>query len=478
MSAHDFRCWFAVMCVAGLSACGSWVPPDRPAMPLPAHYAASAQATGLPSEEGADQHLRSGRAPVPEWWRAFASDELNAQVAEGLANNPSLEATRHSLDAARAGLRAQIGQSELPTVDASIGKLDQRTLNQLGQLPLTYQDSVFNAGVSASWSFNLLGAATLANQALMGQVRGQAWQLAASRRALATNIVLLAINLAALQAQLDETSRQVQLGALQARQVALRYQEGGAAMADMLAGQQQAAELAESLPGLRARILQLRHAEAVLLGRNPEAAPQPLVLDQLHLPSELPVSLPSELLHQRPDILAAEAALNAAAAQVGAARAARFPTLSLTASYGRGGYDWSTLNSPLGLIWSAGASLSQPLFHGGALLEQQNQARALYEAAVEQYRQVVLNALRSVADNLASLQEDAQAQTQAIAACAAAEQRWKQGLMRYQLGAVAFDDTLEAEQNFRAARIRSLQARAARLVDSATLFDAMGERAT
>jgi len=249
-------------------------------------------------------------------------------------------------------------------------------------------------------------------------------------------------------------------------------------MADMLAGQQQAAELAESLPGLRARILQLRHAEAVLLGRNPEAAPQPLVLDQLHLPSELPVSLPSELLHQRPDILAAEAALNAAAAQVGAARAARFPTLSLTASYGRGGYDWSTLNSPLGLIWSAGASLSQPLFHGGALLEQQNQARALYEAAVEQYRQVVLNALRSVADNLASLQEDAQAQTQAIAACAAAEQRWKQGLMRYQLGAVAFDDTLEAEQNFRAARIRSLQARAARLVDSATLFDAMGERAT
>jgi NodT family efflux transporter outer membrane factor (OMF) lipoprotein len=463
---------------AGLSACSTLVPTERPAIPLPAHYTAENSQTAASATAQHQPRWLANSAPPAEWWRAFSSDALNALVSEGLANNPSLEATRHSLEAARAGLRAQIGKTTLPSVDASVSRVNQRTLNLPGQLPLTYQDSVLNAGVNASWSFNLLGASTLANQALAGQVKEQDWQRLASRRVLANNIVQLAINLALLQAQLDESTRQVELGAFQARQALLRQQTGSLSQAEMLLARQRAAELASSLPEQRARIMQLRHAIAVLLGRNPQAAPQPLSLAQLHLPQELPVSLPSALVQQRPDIMAAEAALNAAAAQVGAARAAWFPTLSLSASYGRGGYDWSTLTSPAGLIWSAGAGLTQPLFNGGALREQQNQAQALYQAAIQQYRQVVLNALRSVADSLATLEENANSLTQTTAASEAAEQAWKQALMRYQLGAVAWDDTLSAEQNYHTAHMRSLQAQAAQLSACANLFDALGERTT
>ncbi len=151
----------------------------------------------------------------------------------------------------------------------------------------------------------------------------------------------------------------------------------------------------------------VRHAQAVLLGRTPDQAPAPLPLASLHLPETLPVSVPSELLHQRPDILAAEAAVRAAADEAGAATASMFPSLSLSASYGRGGFDWSTFTSPAGAIWSVGAQLTQPLFHGGALMARRRQYQANYEAAVSQYKQTVISAFRTVADTLVSLEEDA-----------------------------------------------------------------------
>ena len=460
---------------AGLSACGSLAPTDRPDMKIPAHYAASPVSRDLPVADGVGQHLSDGAASVPAWWRAYRNEALNALVTEGLAHNPSLEATRHSLLAAHDELRAQLGDTELPAVNVAFSPLRQRTLSMPGLPQETLQDTIYTADVSASYSFNLAGATSLVNQGLAAKIAAQKWQLEASQRALAANIVVTAINIASLQAQLDETAQLADLGAQQARLAALRYRLGSASQSDMLTARQQAAELAAALPPLRANVLALRHAEAVLLGRNPEDAPPPLALDSLSLPTDLPTALPSELLHRRPDILAAEAAVNAAAAQAGAARAALFPTLSLTASYGRGGFDWSTLTSPAGLIWSAGASLTMPLFQGGALLARKDEYRALYDAAVQQYRQTVLDAFRSVADSLADLEEDANRLEQATLAGEAAGQRRQNMMARYQLGAVAFDDTLQAAQNDRNARIRYLQARTARLADTAALFDAMGE---
>ena len=271
----------------------------------------------------------------------------------------------------------------------------------------TFLENVFVADVKTSYTFDFFGAAVLADRALAQQVHQQALQFDSTRRALATNVVVAVIDAASLQAQVDETSELVALGERRAAQVAARYQQGSASHDESLAAAQDAANAAATLPALRGQALAVRHALAVLLGRMPDEAPPALELAELHLPDTVPLSIPSELLHQRPDILAAEAAVRAAADEAGAATASMFPSLTLSASYGRGGFDWSHFTSPAGAIWSVGASLTQPVFHGGALLARRRQYQATYEAAVSQYKQTVLSAFRTVADTLESLDEDA-----------------------------------------------------------------------
>jgi outer membrane protein TolC len=200
-----------------------------------------------------------------------------------------------------------------------------------------------------------------------------------------------------------------------------------------------------------------------------------LPLESLHLPQDLPVSVPTDLLHQRPDILAAEAAVKATADEAGAATAAMFPSLTLSAAYGRGGFDWSTFTSPAGAIWSVGASLTQPIFHGGALVARKHQYEATYQAAVSDYKQTVLSAFRNVADTLVSLEEDANTLVQTQRAEAAARATSSDTESRYKLGATPFYATLTAGQQYESAHVQYLRARAARLADTAALFDSMGD---
>ena len=151
-----------------------------------------------------------------------------------------------------------------------------------------------------------------------------------------------------------------------------------------------------------------------------------------------------------------------------------FPSLSLTASYGRGGFDWSTFTSPEGAIWGVGASLTQPLFHGGALFARKRQYQANYDVAVGQYKQTVLSAFRTVADTLVSLDEDANTLVQTQRAETAARDAQSDTESRYRLGATAFFVTLTAGRQYQNAHIQQVRARAARLADTAALFDSMG----
>jgi outer membrane protein TolC len=151
-----------------------------------------------------------------------------------------------------------------------------------------------------------------------------------------------------------------------------------------------------------------------------------------------------------------------------------FPSLSLNASYGRGGFDWSTFTSPQGAIWGVGASLTQPLFHGVALFARKRQYKASYDVAVDQYKQTVLSAFRTVADNLVSLDEDANTLFQTQRAEAAARDAQSDTDSRYRLGATSFFVTLTAGQQYQNAHIQYVRARASRLADTAALFDSMG----
>ena len=460
-----------------LSACTAFGP-DRnpPRMASPEHYSVESQPAQLPAADGVAQTLASGARPVPEWWQAYRCDELNGLVEEGLKNSPSLAAATSTLKSAREQLRSQIGNSVLPSVDVGFDPSRQRQLS-IPILPHqeTFIYDVFAAEIQTSYTFDFFGAAFLANRALASQIHQQALQLEATRRALAANIVTAAINSAALQEQVAATGQLVALGEQRAQQITARYKLGGASRDEMLAAEQDAANTAATLPALRAQAVAARHALAVLLGRSPDHAPEPLPLDSLHLPETVPVSVASDLLHQRPDILAAEAAVRATADEAGAATAAMFPSLTLSASYGRGGFDWSTFASPAGKIWSVGASLTQPLFHGGALVARKHQYEATYQAAVSQYKQTVLSAFKNVADTLASLDEDANTLAQAQRAEVAARATSSDTESRYKLGATPFYATLTAGQQYQNAHVQYLRARASRLADTAALFDSMGD---
>jgi NodT family efflux transporter outer membrane factor (OMF) lipoprotein len=279
-----------------------------------------------------------------------------------------------------------------------------------------------------------------------------------------------------LQEQVSATEQLIALGEERAQQTAARYEQGSASRDAMLSAEQDAANAAATLPSLRAQTLAVRHALAVLVGRTPDQAPVPLSLDALHLPDTVPIALPSDLLHQRPDILAAEAAVRATADAAGAATASMFPSLTLTAAYGRGGFDWSTFTSPAGAIWAVGATLTQPLFHGGALLARRHQYEAIHEAAVAQYKQTVLAAFQNVADTLASLDEDAATLVQALRAQTAAHNMRGDTEARYKLGATPFYATLTAGQQYQSSHVQYVRARASRLADTAALFDSMGSR--
>jgi len=461
------------LAVLGLSGCQLGPKGIAPEMPQPAHYGVEV----TPAEIGpanASQKFVLGERPVPKWWEAYRSPQLSAWVEEALAKNYSLAQAEHNLAGAREQLRGQIGESMFPTVDAVIQSNRQRALGLPTMGPQTNLYNVFAGELSASYTFDLFGVERYANSALAAQVDAQSYQLDAARRALAANLVIAAVNGAALRAQVEATERLVALADADTAEMQRRLTFGSASRGDLLNAQSGAEALRASLPGLRTQWQAARHALAVLMGRTPDAAPPDLNLSDLTLPERVPVAVPSDLLRQRPDILAADAALKVAAAQEALATAEMFPSLSITASFGQSGFSWPKATSAGGAVWGIGASLTQPLFHGGALQARRRAAQDAYQASQDNYRQTVLNAFQNVADALSALTHDADTLTAATDARRHSEQFWRDATQRATLGAIAPAATRAGEKQFHNARLTEIRALAARFSDTATLFQAMG----
>jgi len=261
----------------------------------------------------------------------------------------------------------------------------------------------------------------------------------------------------------------------QVRLTERRLELGAGTRPELLAQQAQLAQTRTNLPPLQKELAQSRHQMAVLAGRFPaEAATLPeFDLNALKLPEEIPLSLPSELVRQRPDVLAAEEQLHQASAQVGVATSNLFPKITLTGSFGPQAVSFADLFSSASL-WSIGANVLQPIFHGGELQARRRAANAAFEQAEAQYRVTVLQAFQNVADVLRALEMDAQA----LKAQAEAEQAARANLeltrSQYSLGAVNYLFLLDAERQYLQARITLAQAQAARLADTAALFQALG----
>jgi len=464
----------AMAVALGLAGCAFAPPAKPPAAPTPAHYTAGTLPADTAKVDGVSQHYSLGERAVPQWWREYGNDTLDAWVEEGLRNNPSLAATRHTLEAAHQLLRAQIGANMLPSVDAQAQSSRQRALGFPAFGPPTNLYDVYAGQLSLSYNFDLFGATRHGIAQTAAQLDQQSYEFDAAKRTLAANIVMAAINAASLQEQVQTSERLSKLAHDQADLTERQHTLGAASQDDVLSLREQAASIDTSLPPLRAQAEKARHALAVLLGRTPDQAPANLQLSDLHLPASVPVSVPSDLLRQRPDVLAAEAAVHAASAGVGVATANLFPHISLSATLGTEGFKPSTLFTSAGSVWSAGLSLTQPIFHGGELIAQRKAAIADYDAAIANYQQTVLNAFQNVADTLTALNQDAATLQAAQIAAKAAEQTFANADARYRLGATSYPSMVLSEQHWQSAKLTEIQARASRLADTAALFQAMG----
>ena len=325
-----------------------------------------------------------------------------------------------------------------------------------------------------SYLLDVFGGSRRELEGLQSLVDYQSFQLHGAYLTLTSNIVTTAVKEASLRAQIQATQDIIAAQTKQLDVVERQFQLGAVARADVLSQRTQLAQTRATLPPLERQLAQTRHQLAVLIGKFPSEAELPsFELAALELPQELPLTLPSELVRQRPDILASEALLHQASAQIGVATANLYPQITLSGSFGSAGTQLHNLfGGPT--IWSLGAGLLQPLFHGGALTAKRRAAIAAYDQAQAQYRETVLQAFQNVADALRALETDARTlQAQADAAKLAGD-TLDLTQQRFALGAVSYLSLLDAQRQFQQTRIALVQAQAARYADTAALFQALG----
>lgn len=471
--------WMCAVPMIVTTGCATGPDFHAPEAPKADRYTATAlppETAAAPGSAGAAQRFMAGQDIPAQWWTLFRSDAIDRLIRQALAESPSLAAAQATLRQAQENLRAEVGVVS-PKVDAGVSATRQRfSPAAIGQpnIPSTVFN-LYNASISVSYTFDVTGGWRRELEAMQAQVDYQHFLLEAAYLALTANIVTTAVKEASLRAQIqaiDEivTAQQKQLGIVERQ-----FRLGGAPRADVLTQRAQLAQTRTTLPPLEKELALTRHQLAVLTGRFPGAAELPeFTLETLELPTQLPVSVPSSLVRQRPDIRAAEALLHRAAAQVGVATANLYPRVTLSGGYGSLANRSGDLFSGSTGVWNVGASLLQPLFRGGELTARRRAAIATYDQTAAQYRETVLRAFQNVADVLRALDVDAQALKAQAEAESAARDTLELTQKQYALGGANYLSLLNAERQHQQARIGLIQSRAQRYADTAALFQALG----
>jgi NodT family efflux transporter outer membrane factor (OMF) lipoprotein len=465
--------------VALLAACA--VGPDyrAPGAPSASGYTEKplpAQTEAAPVRGGDAQRFEPGAEISAEWWKLFGSPALDRLMQTALAGHPTLEAAQAALRQAQENLNAQYAVL-YPSVDAGLSARRQRITGATsGNSSIPH--SVFNlytASVNVSYAIDLAGGARRELEALEAGIDFQRFQLEAAYLSLTANIATTAFRQAALREQIRATREILALQERGMQLVEKQFAVGAVSRADVLAQRAPLAATRASVPPLEKALAQTRNQLAVLVGRFPGEAGLPeLDLAAFRLPQALPVSLPSDLVRQRPDIRAAEAILHQTNARIGVAQALMFPQLNLTGSYGVGAANPANLFDPGSTLWNLGANLLQPIFHAGQLQARKRGAVAAYDQAFAQYRQTVLGAFQNVADALHALEFDAAALKAQAEAEAAARESLEVTQKQLEFGSTSYLALLLAQRQYEQARIGLVQAQALRYADTAALFQALG----
>jgi NodT family efflux transporter outer membrane factor (OMF) lipoprotein len=463
-----------------LAACA--VGPDfkQPAAPHGAGYTQAplpAQTTTAPGAIGGAQLLVAGGDIPGQWWTLFQSAQLDDLIERAFKASPNIAAAQAALAVARENMLAQQG-SLFPSIgiDAS-GSKNETSTASLAPVAANNQRiySLYTGELTVSYSLDAFGLNRRMIESAAAHADSQRFELEAAYLTLSSNVVLAAINVASLRGQIAAQEATIkadsELRDILKRESAL----GEAAEVDVLQQEAVLAQAQGALPALQKQLALQRDALSALMGGfpNEDLAPD-FDLSSLALPTDLPVSLPSRLVEQRPDILAASAALHTASAQVGVAIANRLPQLSLTAALGTSPNAVANAFMPYNQFFTVVGNAAQPIFGGGALLHRQRAAQAAFDQAAAQYRSTVIDAFQNVADVLQSVQADATTLQAAVAAEEASSRSFAIARERLRTGEAPYLSVLAAQQLYETARIALIQARAARLADTVAMFQAVG----
>jgi len=472
---------FIALVLPALAACAvgpDFAPP--PAPPVAGYTPEKALAPTVSADVagGAGQAFVSGRDIPGEWWKVFHSKEIDALITEALRANPSLLAAQAALWQAKETLYAQAGVM-LPNFDANGSFVRQGFSPAEFGLPASvFPPETFNlyqATINVSYTPDVFGGQRRGIEATAALAENQRFALEATYLTLTANVVTAAVQEASLRGQIEATLEIIKAESDQLVVVRHQFEVGAATRADVLQQESEVATTEATLPTLQKQLVQQQHVLLALIGRFPnEGGNDHVTLASLHLPTSLPVSLPSQLVQQRPDVRAAQALLQQASAQIGVAVANRLPQFSITGDIGSAALTAATLFTPATAIWSLGIAGTQPIFHGFTLLHQERAARANYEKVDAQYRNTVITAFQNVADVLRALQLDAATLKAQQRAVRAASDTFDLTRAQYRLGAITYVVLLNAERSYDQARLALVQAQAARFADTAALFQALG----
>jgi len=476
------RLWRALVAAGCLGVAGCALGPDFHRPEPPTGDSVLNKDRPAPTSLEADGHTQhfDKQADLPaRWWVRFASPELDTLVAQALGGSPTLKSAQATLRQSQDSLRAGYGVF-FPQIGASIEATRQvSTINlppPLGQgLAAVGPYNLGTLGANVSYVPDLFGGQRRTVEALGAVVDEQRYAMIAAYLSLTSNVVNTGIARAGYQAQRDATLALIGMLDDQIRIAQVQYDSGTATYAAVLALKSQQASNRAALAALEQHVDQSDHLLAQLCGQKPADFSAPTIpLERIALPAELPDSLPSVVARHRPDILAAEASLHQASAQIGIATADLFPSLTLSAN---GGYAHNELEHILRAgtkFWSLQADLVGSIFSGGSQWYTRKAAIDAYDASLAQYEQTVLTALEQVADTMRALEHDAQALRAQADALNAASESEKIVRINYESGTAGYLDLLVADVQLQQARLGYLGAVAQRLQDTVALYVALG----
>ena len=487
--------------IAAIVFSGCAVGPDfkRPAAPAASSYSPQPMpdtTTSAAVQVGEAQHF-DPQADIPfDWWTLFQSPQLNSLIQRAFKANPNIESAQAALRQAQESVIAQQGFF-YPTVAASYSPSRTNLAGNMGgnspgvqgngTIIQTYSNPagpVFNgpayynfhvAQLTVGYVPDVFGLNRRQVESAETQVATQKLQLEATYITLAANVVAAAIQEASVRAQIAALERivainQESLGVLH-NQFNLGYVSGMEVAAQELS----LASAEQALIPLQEQLKQTRNLIRALAGNLPnEDIAETFGLASLHLPQELPLSLPSRIVEQRPDVRAAEEQMHYASAQAGVAIANTLPQFAIAA--GVGGMastpDWMFRTG--GGFFNLAASVSQTIFDGGTLHARSRAAEQALIQAGAQYRSTVITALQNVADTLDTIQSDADALKASAKTAQAAQTMFDLSRKQYQVGQIDYLTRLVVEQNYQLASINLVQAQTNRLGDTAALYQALG----